>query len=495
MERIVVEKSNITPVIENWQQTVENYKEHALSLSSVRSGAVKPDDAMKWLEVASKLYPDTAVERLLNQVSGFGAKDMRTLIADDRQEYFPTDSANEVYDRKRLKTITPPNGPESEKERILTSIARIVLQQRYGLDRDLDTEGLMAKPSLGGKAEWLVGKPALVGRLGNESLLFDIQFSDSPNEISQADQIRLHYYDLVANNVGRAPHQLNLAKVHISPNMAETLVALAGLSKSAEKSLTDIVKNFESLPRDQFHIEVHQVDKQPEIYKEIIASGQRHWGAVLKNGEPMQHQDPPLVLNDEKRETYIENAKEFIAAAQTVKAAEELRKQSINKFVESMRGYDISDNYSPPHLGALLRKYDHFDAESAASYLEKNMGIDPAHLRKPELNVELLGKAFERMGGDINQFYESGSADKKAIETVAEDIGLDLSAFYTRQMKVIVNPKTRGPIHEAISDIRDSATELIKGVNEQLSQSNLVNAKSLSGASDIPSPKQNTLKV
>jgi len=32
-------------------------------------------------------------------------------------------------------------------------------------------------------------------------------------------------------------------------------------------------------------------------------------------------------------------------------------------------------------------------------------------------------------------------------------------------------------------------------VNEQLSQSNLVNAKSLSGASDIPSPKQNTLKV
>lgn len=496
MERIYIDKiSSIKPVNPDWEETVATHKGRLESLPSVASGAVSAEDAMKWLQVASKLYSALTVDRLLDQASGLGAKDIRTLVAGDRNEYFPKDSAQEVYERKHLKSISPPNGPDTERERILTSIVRIALQDRYGLERDKDMEGQMAKPIPGGKAEWLVGKPALVAKHGNQSLLFDIQFSDNPSEISQADQIRLHYYDLVANNTGKAPDQLNLASVHIDNHLADTLVTLAQLSKSAESTLINMVREFSNLPKDKFHIEVHQVNKQPELYREIIDSGQKHWSNILKGEGPYQKVDPPLELSEEKKLSYTQHAKDFLVASQTVKAAEEQRKEAMMRFVESMRGFDISDNFSPPYSGALLRKYDYFDAEAAASYLETNMNVDPAHLRTPSLNVDLLVKAFERMGGDSSQFYENGQADKKAIETAAGELGLDLSAFYSRQMKAIVNPKTRGPIHEAIADIRTTASAAVQELNMNLSRSEQTSSSALTGDVSSSTLKQISLKV
>ena len=107
----------------------------------------------------------------------------------------------------------------------------------------------------------------------------------------------------------------------------------------------------------------------------------------------------------------------------------------------------------------------------------------------------MLKQAFIRMGGDLTPFYEYGSPEKKSIETVAEQVGFDLAGFYTRQMRAIVNPKTRGPVHDAIKDIRDSVSDPIKELNAKTAQSSIMDNKNLLPEESAPRPKQKTMKV
>jgi len=495
METINVGNNQIQTIHNDWQSTVLNYENRVKRVPTVLSGAVTLDQSISWLNTASKLYSPSSVDRLLHQVSGLGAKDIRTLIAHERKEYFPEDSIGELYNRKLLNTITAPNSPSTERERILTNITRSILLNRYGLDRNTDMERSMSMTDPSRRAVWLVGNPGMIGTNGTDNFLYDIQFTNNTNEVNQGDLIRLHYYDLVANNIGQQPKHLNLVKVAVEPGFADSLVAMSRSSKNAERMITQMAADFSNLPEDKIKVQVHQIEKQPELYREIISTGQKHWPQMLSGSIPHVKVDPPLKLDRDREDVYVEKAKSFLAATQTVKAAEAVRQETIEDFIQSMRGFDISDNFMPPYTGALLRKYDYFDAEAAASYLEKNLGIDSAHIRSQDVNVEMLKQAFVRMGGDLTPFHEYSTPDKKSIETVAEQIGFDLTGFYSRQMRAIVNPKTRGPIHDAIKDIRDSVSDSIRALNSTTAQSAVMDNKYLLATETVPSPKQATMKI
>lgn len=495
METIKVDNNQIQPLQRDWKSTAIRYEDRAKNVPAVLSGVVKQEVSLLWLQTACKLYPSATVDRLLHQVSGLGAKDIRTLIAHERKEYFPEDSAGELYNRKLLNTIPAPNSPSTERERILTNVTRSMLLSRYELDRNLAMEKAMSMTDPSRRAVWLVGNPGMIGTNGTDNFLYDIQFSSNTAEVNQGDLIRLHYYDLVANNIGQQPKHLSLVKVSVDPDFAESLVSMSRVSKNAEKMIAQMAGDFANLPEDKIKVQVHQIEKQPELYREIIAAGQKHWPQILSGKIPQISVDPPLKLDSDRESVYVEKAKSFLAATQTMKAAESARQETVEDFIQSMRGFDISDNFMPPYAGALLRKYDYFDAEAAATYLEKNLGIDPAHTRTQDVNVEMLKQAFIRMGGDLTPFYEYGSPEKKSIETVAEQVGFDLSGFYTRQMRAIVNPKTRGPVHDAIKDIRDSVSDSIKEINAKTAQSSIMDNKNLLPEESAPRPKQKTMKV
>jgi hypothetical protein len=495
METIKVDNNQIQPRQKDWRSTAISYEDRIKNLPTVFSGAISQEASLLWLNTACKLYPPTIVDRLFHQVSGLGAKDIRTLIAHERKEYFPEDSAGELYNRKLLNTIPAPNSPSSERERILTNVTRSMLLSRYGLDRNLAMEKKMSMTDPSRRAVWLVGNPGMIGTNGTDNFLYDIQFSNNTDEINQGDLIRLHYYDLVANNIGQQPKHLSLVKVSVDPNFAESMVSMSRVSKNAEKMITQMASDFANLPEDKIKVQVHQIEKKPELYREIIAAGQKHWPQILSGKTPKIAVDPPLKMNSERELVYVEKAKSFLAATQTVKAAESARQKTVDEFILSMRGFDISDNFMPPYAGALLRKYDFFDAEAAATYLENNLGIDPVHTRTQEVNVEMLKQSFIRMGGDLTPYYEYGSPDKKSIETVAEQVGFDIAGFYTRQMRAIVNPKTRGPVHDAIKDIRDSVTDSIKEINAKTAQSAIMDNKNLLPEKSLPHSKQKTMKL
>lgn len=478
-----------------WEKTINSLSGKMVKIPVVESGSVSLKGAQQWLRLAAKLHTQQTCDRLIHQSSGLGAKDLRTLIAHERNEYFPDDSVGEVYTRKWLKSLVAPNGPNAERERVLTNITRAYLLKNYEVERNVQVEKAMASTAPSRAAAWLIAQPGMVGSKSGNTFLFDIEFNDNTTKVSQSDQIRLHYYDLVANNVGCKVDQLSLVKVSVDPPFANALIALSRLSKDSEKSISKLGEMFSDLSKEKFDIKIHQIEKQPELYREIISTGQKHWQNILTGRQPEVRLDQPLALDKDRESSYVEKAKRFLAATQTVKAAEDARKAAVDDFVLSIQGFDIKDNFAPPYLGALLRKRDYFNAEAAAAYLEKIFKIDPAHLREQGLNVDRLKEDYIRMGGDISKFYETSTADKKAIETTAEQIGFDLSSFYTREMIAIVNPKTRGPVHNAIKGIRGSVADQVAAINESTAKSPLMDNKSLMPEDKVSQTKQPKMKI
>ncbi len=74
----------------DWQQSVDRYRTSALALPQVRAGAVTTAQALSWLTAVSKLHNPQGVERVINQAGGLGAKEIRALIANERQGILPS---------------------------------------------------------------------------------------------------------------------------------------------------------------------------------------------------------------------------------------------------------------------------------------------------------------------------------------------------------------------------------------------------------------------
>jgi len=479
MESIKINSRHIPSPQKKWEDTFSKMKHKLAYLPQIRTGVVDIQQAQSWLTAVSKLFARSTVERLIHQCAGIGAKDMRALIAHDRKEYYPDDSAVELYERKMLLSVQAPATPKAEEERILTNVARIILLEKYNLKRNIELERKMATPSTSNSRQWLVGRPGMVANQGSDTFLYDIQLTNKAKSLEQGDEIRSHYYDLVANDSGFQPTCLNVAKIYFAPALADSIVTLSKMSDQSSQAISELAKNFSSLPEDKVRVEVNQIERRKDLYEEIVASGKKHWEQICMCQFPATIEEPELALNAEKSKLYVAKGKAFVAAAQTVKVAEKHLAVTKSDFVESVRGFDISSNFIPPFTGALLRKYDNFDAEAAAVYLENKLSIDPGHLRKTEIDVTGLTQAFTRLGGDISDYKIHGAPDKKAIETVAEEAGVDLSGFICRKMRPIINPKTRGPIYDAIKSVRDDLTKNVTELIDKTAKSELLSKKTL----------------
>ncbi len=196
METVPV-NSNMPPTRADWQMSVNQFTTSVLTLPQVRSGAVEKAQAINWLECVSKLHKPQSIERIINQASGLGAKDIRALIANERQEYYPAIGVNEVYSAKKLESVPLPRTPKIEREGVVTTIARKMLETHYGLTRNKEGEAMMGKIQ-GGRFPWMISKPTLLGTSGDGTFLYDTHVNRR-DTLSGSDEIRLHYHDLVAN--------------------------------------------------------------------------------------------------------------------------------------------------------------------------------------------------------------------------------------------------------------------------------------------------------
>lgn len=489
--------SNPEPIQPQWKESVEFLKSKAALHPTVLSGGVSPNTVEKWIETASKLHKPNFVNRLIIQNSGLGADDIRTLVAHERDEYYPTDSAKEIYDRKQLKAVSLPKQEQLSQERVLLNLVRHYISEKYSLERDVDIERKMGQPNpikteyMASK--WLIGQPAMFAKNGDSNFIVDVHFTNKKDDVYKVepqDSLKLHHYDLVATNIGASNDQLYLAKVYIEPTFAKSISALANLSKDTEFHLNSIAKHFDNVDKDFFDVNVQTITKNPEIYKEIIQTGNKHWSSILKGESPAIKKDPNASLSEDDKQSYIAQAKEVLASRAIYNSARDNFEKQKENFSILTNTLNINDNKTLPFVGVLTRKIEDFDIKSAATHLEQTHGVPPASLRQRVINAERMASDFEKVGGDISKYYEMGEHDKQQVVSIAEMLGADLDEFYTRKMTPLVSRQTRGPIFEAIDEINKNAELQTANLHAQL-----INDKGMDNPALYSNNSQQELKI
>ena len=490
------ELSSAKPTNPNWREDSRTIASFARNLPQVAAGLIAEEQVDAWADGAAKIGTEKMAVAALAQMSGLGAKDTRTLIATSRGEYFPRDSAQEVYERKHLERVQIPVGPEAARERLVSRMAAYHLAKSYGLEPRADIMRQMARPDPSRNDSWLIGRPALVAEKDGEVHLFDIHVSDKSSSVLEPnDNIALHHYDLVAASMSQNIDHLHLIKVKIDPIYVDGLVTAASASAESEKALLKTAAHLFESSGDRLQIHTHSVEKDPALYEEIVNVGRANWAAIMRGEKPNLDSDPPLRLDESDEARYTTLAKNFVAAAQVQRVAEAQAHEAGDDLAKFMHDKNIHENFLAPYLGASFKKRDNFAAEQAATFLEQQMGVDPAHLRTPRVNVARLQHAYMEKGGDLGAFLEYDKADRKRIDTVAHDLGVSLEGFYVRTMATYVNPKTRGPIYEALEDIRDTASPGVEKMVSELAASPVMNGQALLDTGPAKTPSQSSMKV
>ncbi len=445
----------------------EVYRDSVMQLPQVLHGAVSEMQAELWLDRVCKIYPANRLSGFISQQAGIGADDMRALIAHNRNEYFPTLSPNEVLKRKWLDTDSLKYAAPNETKLLFLGMAREVIAERYGMNRDKNLESALAAPMAG---SWLIGRPALALR-GQTDLLIDIQFEESQSAAklaSRADAIRLHHYDLAASQRGVSDTELLLVKVAIDPAFMDAVSALASASPNIKNALARNASSFRKLDPGLFNINVHRIEKDKHLYPEILEAGSQAWGNLMDGRPFVMRQDKPLELSKDQASAYQTAAKDFCAAETLARAATEFSNETKDRLIQTARAIGIDSNHKPEFTGAEVRSYDRFDKIGAATLLQERYGITRSQLCDNSYDTESMAATLKAMGVDPSRFQVHGEFNKDKILDVAEQLHLDLSEYKGREFRAQFSRKTRGPIFEALDEAKRAAVEPVKALQREL---------------------------
>lgn len=480
----------------NWRVDAQEIAKFARLLPQFTGGLISEDQLDAWAAGAAKLTSPAAAIAVLSQSAGLGAKDMRTLIASSRGEYFPRDSAGELYERKLLERVALPLGPSIERERLATRLAIRHIIDTYGVSPQVDVMKAMASPNTANGETWLIGRPALVAEKDGQKHIFHVEVSDkSANHVDPNDNIAPVHYDLVATSRDVDISHLHLVKVQINNDYMDALSLAARTSTEAQSNLIAAASSMFSESGDKLRVVVHEVDRDPALYSEIVDAGRSHWKNLMQGERPRAIQDPPLQLESSTKEQYIEYSKQFVALSQMSKEARDQANVIGAKIGGLMRDNNVNENFDSPHQGTVVRVRDSKNLEQMAQFLEQEFGVDSAHLRRPTINVDRLQNAYMQLGGDVSDFIEHKTPDAKLIQTVAFDLGANLEEFTHRDYITLENPKTRGPIHDAIQEVKDAVRPYVKQIGDNLAEATIMDNEAFIDSAHQNKPQQSSMQV
>ncbi|MBF6615610.1 MAG: YqaJ viral recombinase family protein [Candidimonas sp.] len=390
---------------------------------------INQEHAGRWLEGVMR-YHRARAEWHAKRLYGIGGSEMGAVLRGlNGLKEAGFGSFRTVVEHKLMMRLPEYETVHMKRGTILEPLARLAFMYRYKAAQDSAAiqrvESATARPGY----EWLVGNPDDLVGLSGKRFLVDYKVpSQCDEEIAFDYQVQLHHYDLMCQMAGVKTDGLILAKLDLSPELANGLVERFPTMSVAQ--VHEVAQSIAKIDMPGMRVVGLVVDKSRSMQLDILEGGGAAWNDFVLAGNVPPKPCEQLVELDDQRMLEVGRLQQQYAMAKAgIKYLTEQCK-SIEAGIEStLDGVDIADKALPLSLVKVLPKGIDKDAVIQEA---KARGATPQEISdEPVYSMTALLEEIKRLNGDpeAEHLFADGKLDAAKAESYLQGLGVDLREF------------------------------------------------------------------
>lgn len=461
----------------NWQQTMGGFYESVASLPQVQTGAVREQQAYKWLEAACKQFSPGVVSRLIRESSEFNADEVRALWSFDNGEYYPILQASEVYALKNLEALKTPD--VSDKKRyVLDAVFTKVALNKYGLVKASEEDirlNVTSQPK--GARQWMSQPTRFIATNGVKSAdvpeLSIVSLKSNYNQhITQSDMIRHHYHQLCLAKTGifcDTSYQMN---VNIDKAHLEWVYQSATIDNESFETEVKKLQKMES--KGMFSIDNERICVSSDIYTSVLKTGDQHHQNILSGIRPVFKQSQGQSLTQQEEDEFVQHAKVYAIAQRKKELANTQFTEAMDEVHDCITRLGKGPHFRNPFPWVQIGQNNTFLMEKALNTLRDN-NVDPRAYSDTTYDVKQMVNDLSNMGVDTTAYAIEHTPVKKRVIASLESLGFQKSQFTENGFKVHFTSQTRGPVKESVNEFDALLQQQDTELNRKLLDSEEIN--------------------
>jgi hypothetical protein len=481
MKYIEVNRNKVKAIQSDWRETSALLREKVMNLPYILENPHKEPKALEWLECISKIHPQKLANTFVEQASGLGSQEMRALGMHDKDMYFPSLSANEIYQSKRLEAF-PMRETSSDRgvdDNWIKAAASYVVVEKMGGTRNKEAEDKMLSGN-----NWLKSRPSAFFTTSTNNFLADIEVNKEA-KVSEDSEMRLHYHSIVANavGVGNEDNVMLRANLAIDTDQLNSLRKLASISPECKLKAKDLLIELIQNESSGIDLQLAVVDHKPEVITDLIQTGVKHWEQITSGHLiPLVKTDKPLPSSISEKYTLL--SKEMVVAQKTSQAAKEVESNMRAKIINMVTEEGLTENTQSPNDLTHLRAGKVLDKQRLFDDLVE-LGVPKISLMKREIDQEYLLSLYDKAEGgsiDISSAVKFKGIDVEKLRTTAKIQNVELEEYQSTSLTPYLSGQTRGPVFDQLQGLTQMLNERTASTISSIAKSEMLNHKDLTSS-------------
>lgn len=358
----------------------------------------------------------------------------------------------QVVEHKLMMRLPEFETSHMKRGTVLEPLARLAFLYRYKAKRDVLAMQATARAVQRPGYEWLVGNPDDLVMLNGKRFVTDYKVPNHVDDDIAFDyRVQLHHYSLLSQMASVKIDGLLLAKLDLSPELANSLVDR--FPTMSNEQVHELAQTIARIDMPGMRVVGFVVDMERSMQVDILEAGATAWNEfVLKGNVPPKPREQ-LVELDDQRMLEVGNLQQQYAMAKA--GINYLTKQC--KIIEggietALKGVDVADKALPLSLVKVAAKG--LDKEALIEEA-KAKGARPEEISgEPVYSMVALLEEIKRLNGDPTArhlFAEPSPVADKA-QAYLEGLGVDVTQFagegIALRMSIAKKDKEIGAIFE-----------------------------------------------
>jgi hypothetical protein len=478
MKYIQVNTNNVKPIQADWRDTSFRLRDKLMNLAYVKKNPQKEHDALEWLECLCKVHPYILANTFIEQASGLGSQEMRALVMHDKDKYFPSLSANEIYQSKRLEAF-PVHETSSDKgvdDGWIKSAVRDVLLEKTGGHRNIEAESRMLTGN-----EWLKSRPTIFYSTATNHFITDIEINKGA-AISEDSEMRLHYHNIVAKAAGVGSENNVMLRANLAANHEQLVLLrqMAAISPECKLKANELLVELIRDTASGIDIDIAVVDVNPTLVSSLIQTGSKHWDVITNDVQiPLVKIDKPLPAAISDQYTLL--SKEMVVAQKTSQAAKNIADQKRSQIMNMVTEEGLTQSTQPPNDLTHLREGKVLDKQRLFDDLVQ-LGVPRNSLMKREVDRDLLLSIYDKAQGgsiDVSSSIKFKGIDIDKLRASAKVQDIEIQEYQSTSLTPYLSGQTRGPVFDKIQEITQMIGDRTSASISSLSSSQMLDHKDL----------------